>query len=201
MSPDADAKADIINAGIDLQETTLARTRTPEKKLAPAAATAAKENPTVKPRWHILGWEFEFCSLVDEIARLQKVVAGQQMKRYRITQVQWVALVYLSRSDGMRQVDLQVELGITRGGCTHLVNRLQKAGWIDCRPDGQDGRVNRLFITASAKRVLGKIQIVSEHIHRVIFQNTSEAEGIVAMETMYQVRDRLLGLNGGGILE
>jgi DNA-binding MarR family transcriptional regulator len=150
---------------------------------------------------HVLGWEFAFCSLVDEIARLQKVVTGQQMKRYCITQVQWVALVYLARADGMRQVDLQVELGITRGGCTHLVNRLQKAGWLDCRPDGQDGRVNRLFITESAKRVLGKIQIVAEHIHRDIFQNILQADGLAAMETLAKVRERLVALNGGSILE
>lgn len=150
---------------------------------------------------HALGWEFEFCLVVDEIARLQKVVAGQQMKRYRITQVQWVALVYISRNDGMRQVDLQVELGITRGGCTHLVNRLQNAGLVICRPDDRDGRVNRLFIAESAKRMLGKIQIIARHIHKDIFQNVSEADGNAAIALMYLIKDRLVSLNGGNIFE
>jgi DNA-binding MarR family transcriptional regulator len=43
-------------------------------------------------------------------------------------------------------------LEIDRASAGRLVDRMERAGWVERRADGADRRINRLFLTSEARR-------------------------------------------------
>jgi MarR family transcriptional regulator for hemolysin len=141
-------------------------------------------------------WQLELCLLIDEVARMQRTIAGQKMAQFGLTHIQYLALAYVRHREGMTQTDLQRLLEITRGACTQLVDRLVRADMMERRPDAKDRRLNRLFLSARSQAMLEESRPVTEHIHLGMFENVSEAEGASAKALLTLCKQRLLALSG-----
>jgi DNA-binding MarR family transcriptional regulator len=66
------------------------------------------------------------------------------------------SLLFLSRAQGgsMRVGDLARALGVTVGGTSKLVDRIERAGLIARGPDPDDRRASRVALTAAGRRRL-----------------------------------------------
>ena len=60
-------------------------------------------------------------------------------------------LVPLFEEDGLRLGELAVRAGLTKQTLTTLVRRIEAQGYVERRPDPQDGRATRLFLTHKAR--------------------------------------------------
>ena len=57
------------------------------------------------------------------------------------------------RRPGVSQTELADMLEIDRASAGRMIDRMEKNGWVERRPDNGDRRINRLHLTADARKV------------------------------------------------
>jgi len=106
----------------------------------------------------------EFGFILSDVARLLRTYADQKAAEFGMTRAQWVVLVRLDRSEGLKQCELADILDVQPITLTRLLDRLADNGLIERRPDPNDRRVKRLFLTAAARPLLDRLSDLSEDL-------------------------------------
>ena len=101
--------------------------------------------------------EREIAFTLTDVARLLKTLADQRARQYGMTRAQWAVLFRLDRSEGFKQSELAEILDLQPITLTRLLDRLGENGLIERRPDPNDRRANRLFLTPAARPLLERL--------------------------------------------
>jgi MarR family transcriptional regulator for hemolysin len=86
--------------------------------------------------------------------------AGQ----FGITRAQWTVLARLDRFEGLKQSELAEMLDLQPITLTRLLDRLCASGLIERRPDPNDRRANRLYLTPAARPLLERLGGLGEEL-------------------------------------
>jgi DNA-binding MarR family transcriptional regulator len=93
-----------------------------------------------------------------------------------ISMVQLGALFYLVGSDGCLHKDLADALGIQPAAVSGLVDRMAAAGLVQRRTCTDDGRAQRLHVTAAGKRVASQARPAVAEMQAALVAGFSDAE-------------------------
>src|SRR6478672_6070489 len=99
----------------------------------------------------------EILFTISDVGRLLRTYADQKARRHGMTRAQWAVLLRLQRREGLKQSDLADDLDIQPITLTRLVDRLCDNGLIERRPDPNDRRAKRLYLTEAARPLIGHI--------------------------------------------
>jgi len=99
----------------------------------------------------------EFAFSINDVARMLRTYADYKAGQFGITRAQWVVLVRLDRFEGLKQSELADMLDLQPITLTRLLDRLCRGELIERRPDPNDRRANRLYLTASARPLLKQL--------------------------------------------
>ncbi len=99
----------------------------------------------------------EFAFTLNDVARLLRTYADYKAAQFGITRAQWVVLVRLDRSEGLKQSELAEMLDLQPISLTRLLDKLSDGGLIERRADPHDRRAKRLFLTPAARPLLEKL--------------------------------------------
>lgn len=131
--------------------------------------------------------------LVHDVSRMRRTLFDQRVKEMGITRAQWSALSALSRheTEGTIQSDLArvLEVGkVTIGG---LIDRLEASGIVERRPDADDRRIRRVFITAKGYDVIDQMQLVGRELNTQIMKNITLDQIHLAEEVLHEMKANL----------
>ena len=98
--------------------------------------------------------EREIAFNISDVARLLRTYVDQRAREYGMTRAQWAALARVERSEGLKQSELAEMLDLQPITLTRLIDRMCEAGLIERRPDPDDRRAKRLYLTPAAQPVL-----------------------------------------------
>jgi len=101
--------------------------------------------------------EREIAFTIMDVARMLRTYADQRARQFGISRAQWGVLVRLDRSEGLKQSELAEILDLQPISLTRLLDRLAENGLIERRPDPNDRRANRLYLTPAARPLLGEL--------------------------------------------
>ncbi len=90
--------------------------------------------------------------VLSDVARLIRTVFDRRVRDIGLTRAQWLVLTRLYRRPGASQTELADMLEIDRASAGRMIDRMQKNGWVERRADSGDRRINRLHLTAEARR-------------------------------------------------
>src|SRR5512146_2326762 len=107
-----------------------------------------------------------FGILVTDVTRLMRKHFDRRAERFNLTRAQWRALKRLSYSEGMTQSDLAEMIEMEPIAVGRVIDRLQKAGFVERRADPNDRRAWRLYLTKSAHAVVGDMEHISTELYR-----------------------------------
>ena len=99
--------------------------------------------------------------LLNDVGRLLRTEADRRAKSHGMTRAQWGILLWLERKPGLSQRELAELLEVEPITVARLVDRLERRGVVERRPDEADRRIWRLHLTGAARPVLAEI-----HVHR-----------------------------------
>jgi DNA-binding MarR family transcriptional regulator len=86
-----------------------------------------------------------------------------------LTLAQFDVLATLARGDGITQQELSDRLLVTKGNVCGLIDRAEAAGVVERRPDPDDRRINRLFLTDRGRRQFAEaLPVHHEILHALI---------------------------------
>lgn len=106
----------------------------------------------------------EFAFILNDVARMLRTYADHKAAQFGITRAQWVVLVRLDRSEGLKQSELADVLDLQPISLTRLLDRLCECGLIERRPDPVDRRAKRLFLKPAARPLLDKLGGLGEEL-------------------------------------
>ena len=129
--------------------------------------------------------------LVNDVARLLRRAFDRRVQSIGLTRSQWSVLVYLNRRDGMQQIELAEQLDITPITLSGLLDRLERDGWVERRPDGSDRRAKRVFLTAKVAPVIKNIQRLGKELRLEALTGINARDEEKLMQLLQQMRCNL----------
>jgi MarR family transcriptional regulator for hemolysin len=112
--------------------------------------------------------------LVD-VARMLRTFADQRARQFGISRAQWTVLMRLDHSEGLKQSELAEILDLQPISLTRLLDRLAENDLIERRPDPNDRRANRLYLTPAARPLLKQLAALGEDLMETVLQNVDGA--------------------------
>lgn len=106
----------------------------------------------------------EFAFLLNDVARMLRTHADYKAAQFGITRAQWAVLARLDRFEGLKQSELAEMLDVQPITLTRLLDRLCASGLIERRPDPNDRRANRLYLTSAARPLLEQFGALGEEL-------------------------------------
>jgi MarR family transcriptional regulator, transcriptional regulator for hemolysin len=106
----------------------------------------------------------EFAFLLNDVARMLRTYADSKAGQFDITRAQWAVLARLDRLQGLKQSELADMLDLQPITLTRLLDRLCARGLIERRPDPNDRRANRLYLTTAAGPLLERLGEFGEEL-------------------------------------
>ncbi len=134
-----------------------------------------------------------FGFLVNDVARLfgRRFDQNGRARRLGLTRAQCRTLGYLARNEGINQAGLADLLEIRPMTLVRQIDRMEEAGWIERRPDPADRRARRLYLTAKARPVLGRIWNVANETRDEALARLTAAEAEQLIDLLHRVHATL----------
>jgi MarR family transcriptional regulator for hemolysin len=136
----------------------------------------------------------EFGFLINDVARMIRTFADQEARRYGMTRAQWAVLARLEQNEGIKQAELAEMLDVQPITLTRLVDRLCDNGLIERRPDPNDRRAKRLFLTPQAKPVMDRLDTIATGMMSDVLAGIDSAKVKSLIKELGTAKDNLRGL-------
>ena len=137
--------------------------------------------------------EREIAFTIMDVARLLKTLADQRARQYGMTRAQWAVLFRLDRSEGLKQSELAEILDLQPITLTRLLDRLAENGLIERRPDPNDRRANRLFLTPAARPLLERLAEIGAGLMDTVLEGLDGKAREKLQQSLELMRDNVRG--------
>ncbi len=135
--------------------------------------------------------------MLSDVARLIRTVFDRRVRDIGLTRAQWLVLTRVYRRPGVSQTELADMLEIDRASAGRMIDRMEKGGWVERRPDSADRRINRLHLTAEARRVHANMWAIAEATVDDALSPLSAQERASFTKLTAKVKGKLQALAGG----
>ena len=133
--------------------------------------------------------------LIADLSRLFGRVFDRRAAHLGLTRVQWRALKRIHQSEGITQSELADLLDMEPIAVGRVIDRLQKAGFVERRADPADRRVWRLYLLPQSAQVTGEVETVSQAVRTEAMAGIAAADLATALAVLARVRDNLSRLD------
>jgi MarR family transcriptional regulator, transcriptional regulator for hemolysin len=108
-----------------------------------------------------------------------------------VTRAQWKVLFRLTRTPGLRQVELAEILDVEPITASRILDRLEGAGLVERVADPADRRAWRLQVTVRAQPLVEKLKQLAEQLVAEAFADLSLGELNALRGTLTKIRENL----------
>ncbi|WP_406852315.1 MarR family transcriptional regulator [Brevundimonas sp. BH3] len=109
----------------------------------------------------------------------------------------WAPLVHLSEGgDGQSQKHLAARLGIDASSLVRLLDILERQSLIERRPDQNDGRARRVFLTPDGEGRVAHIRNLLWQAEELLLADLSDEEAQVMLDCFARIDARITDIRG-----
>ena len=137
--------------------------------------------------------EREFAFVLKDVARMLGTYADQRARQFGVSRAQWAVLMRLDRSEGLNQSELAELLDLQPITLTRLLDRLAENGLIERKPDPNDRRANRLYLTPAARPLLERLASLGADMMGTVLQGIDRKTVERMLRDLDSVRTNLRG--------
>ena len=129
--------------------------------------------------------------LITDVSRRLRRAFQKRMVGHSLTLAQARALVYVSRHQGIRQVDLAEMLEVQPITLARLIDQLESHELVQRRSDPTDRRAYQLHPTEKAQPHIKEIHSVIDGIREEVLGDLSDEEVSIVFSALTKIRDKL----------
>jgi MarR family transcriptional regulator for hemolysin len=133
----------------------------------------------------------EIAFTIMDVARMLRTYADQRGRQFGISRAQWVVLVRLDRTEGLKQSELAEILDLQPISLTRLLDRLAENGLIERRPDPNDRRANRLYLKPAARPLLKQLAELGGDMMDDVLAGLSDKSNERLLQDLSTIKDNL----------
>ncbi len=98
--------------------------------------------------------------------------------------------------EGLTHTELAERLQNTPATITKMLQRMEKAGFVQRRPDASDQRVSRVYLTETGRAIRARVQAVWDMMEADTFAGFSDEERLLLRAFLQRIRQNLIKVNG-----
>jgi DNA-binding MarR family transcriptional regulator len=133
--------------------------------------------------------------LIPELCREHYQRASSRFERLGLTRGQPGVLRELWQHDGLTQAELGQALHVQPATITRMIQRMERAGWVERRPDPDDQRAWRVYQTDAARTVQPRVESLIQALNAEALQGFTPDEVRALTGFLTRMRDNLRTLN------
>jgi MarR family transcriptional regulator for hemolysin len=133
----------------------------------------------------------ELAFSINDVARLLRTFADHEARRFGMTRAKWAVLARLDRFEGLKQTELAEMLDLQPISLTRLLDGLADNGLIERRPDPDDRRAKRLFLTPAARPLLERLAALGEDLMATALAGLAPSERDALLGRLNLVKENL----------
>lgn len=107
----------------------------------------------------------ELVFLIEEVPRKLRRVFDNSNARLKLSRSQWRALAYIFRTPGLTQTELAKCLELERASVGHVIDQLEKAGYVERRAVEGNRRVWTLHLLPKAIGILPSLRAEADAVY------------------------------------
>ena len=142
-------------------------------------------------------FERDLFILLHDVARLSRVEADRRARRMGMTRAQWGIIRRLASAPGRSQKELADILEVEPITVARMVDRLEAAGMVERRADGQDRRIWRLHLLPAAMDLLKDINHELKTLADLSDVGLTAAQREVMVDGLLRIKANLLSMESG----
>jgi len=105
-----------------------------------------------------------FGFIIHDVSRLLRKRFDRRAHSVGLTRAQWSVIAHLHRNEGVNQSTLAELMDVQKITLARLVDRLEEDGWVQRRPDPDDRRANRLYLTDKVAPMWGRMRELARDV-------------------------------------
>jgi len=129
--------------------------------------------------------------LLADVTRRMRRAFAKRLEGSFLTMAQARTLVYVSRHEGIRQIDLAELLDIQPITLTRLIDQLVGAGVLERRSDPTDRRAYQIHLLPAAQAHLATIEQVNADLREEMLKGMTDQQVTGLLSMLQQMHDRL----------
>ncbi len=136
-------------------------------------------------------------SLFAQICRLKHARIHTLLEALGLYRGQPAVLQALWEQEGLMHTELARRLEVQPATITKMLQRMEKAGFVERRPDPDDQRVSRVYLTGAGRAVRADVQQVGRRLEEEAFAGFTLDERVLLRRFFLHVRENLKRVSGG----
>ncbi len=129
--------------------------------------------------------------LLAQVSRLHRQRAHELLDKLGLYRGQPPVLFALWEQDGLTHRELAEQLEITPATMTRMIQRMEKAGFVQRQPDASDQRLSRVYLTDVGRTVRVELEAVWQRMDMECFNRFSDEERVVLRGFLLRLRANL----------
>jgi DNA-binding MarR family transcriptional regulator len=135
-------------------------------------------------------------SLLAQICRLKHARIHTLLEGLGLYRGQPPVLQALWEQEGLMHTELARRLHVQPATITKMLKRMEKAGFIERRPDLEDHRVSRVYLTEAGQTVRSDVQQVWHQLEEEAFSGLTPEQRVLLRQFLLQIRRNLITVSG-----
>jgi DNA-binding MarR family transcriptional regulator len=99
--------------------------------------------------------------------------------------------------EGRSHSELAERLHVRPPTITKMIQRMERAGFVERRPDAKDERVSRVYLSPAGRAIGDDLRRVERQLEEEAFAGFTLEERVLLRRFFVQIRDNLLIVSGG----
>jgi DNA-binding MarR family transcriptional regulator len=137
-------------------------------------------------------------SLFAQICRLKHARIHTLLEALGLYRGQPSVLQALWEEEGLMHTELARRLQVQPATITKMLQRMEKAGFVERRPDPDDQRVSRVYPTEAGRAVRADVQQVWRQLEEEAFAGFTLEERVLLRRSFLHIRENLRRVTSGG---
>ena len=134
--------------------------------------------------------------LLAQVCRLHRERAGMVLEAVGLFRGQPPVLMSLHEADGQTQGDLAAHLRVAPATMTKMIQRMERAGFVQRRPDAVDQRISRVYLTDAGRAVRSEMMVALGTLEAETFAGLDDGERAQLRGLLERLRANLRGVVG-----
>lgn len=129
--------------------------------------------------------------LFVQVCRLHYIRTHTLLEEIGLYRGQPPVLHYLQEQDGLSHSELGRRLDVSPATVTKMIQRMEKAGFVQRQPDPADQRVSRVYLTEAGRAIQAELAERLKTIEAEAFAGFSPQDEVAMRRLLTQMRDNL----------
>jgi DNA-binding MarR family transcriptional regulator len=135
--------------------------------------------------------------LLVRVCRLQRGVMHAVWDELGLYRGQPFLLAVLWESEGITHSELAHRMHVSPATVTNMIKRMEKAGFVERRPDAADQRVSHVHLTDAGRAIRDRVDGQWQEIEARVFGSFSDDEQAMLRALLERLRQSLIELYDG----